>query len=600
MKLENLGPYAAWQQMDNYLSAFVFENPHLEATVKHRIQHFRHQYLVKVSNIFPSDAAAFSQPISPWGSPYPGDYHRFYHYNPLLDAIGGEGEFLLSQANRCEGCQPISIGGEELFLVSKSNPTRAFIVEKGFTPTLQQAASALAHLGFSQPNPTYDFPKQHPAEASFSLFRRHPIFLQFHKLGENFFSALVLSKLLEIDLEREFERRGISSLLASSYGRILWFLEQSLLVDRSKYLNLPIFESFLELVHEEILLWLMLIEPYSPEDLSAAIQKTLVSPPAFLKTVSSGMIAFTEILEALLGVDQTVLIFEGIYFENRASLLKSHPLDRICLVSSPDYMTSLQDNLNRLKNHTIDLLFVDFHENLLKGRYVSKKNEIGKVIAQIFRSGKAASSLTVVIDQTIGFLDSAEIGSLLQQFRREIDAKKLHFVIVWSHQKFDLFGFDKVSAGSYCIYSRDDAFVNRFKPLNEGKIDFVSRQMLAHYFLSAPEQLEERRAKIFSNALYVNQNITRNQASPIQIALKHDPQNFSVDVHCPSDLDLPIRDLFIKQGIPLMIRGGFGYNLTTVAFTSFHTLRFSIGTEDRVFLDELIRVLSSIGSHLVV
>ena len=631
-------PYLAWQQMDNFITHFLFEQSNIDPKVRSRIKHFQYQYLTKVSNIYPRDAVFFEQNISSWSSSCIGDYHRFYHLNPLLNEIEaalvpltdteGVDVFLLSDRRSFESylafasshnpivgelfseCRLASVKGEEILLVPKSKKMtdliHEFIVKKGFTPTLQQASAAANRLSLYQPNLTYEFPKQNSPESSFFSFTKNPIFLKFKKLGETSFSASVLIALLEgfaqINIDESFKEKGIHTLLSNSYGRVLRFLEESLLLDLSKYANWPKFESFLDLAHEEILLWLMIAEPYSDKDLETSIKKT-VAPPSFLKMVSTGMAAFSEILKVVLKPEQTILLFDGLYFENRASLLTSYPSNRFYLVRFPDYRASLQENLNQLneQNKTIDLLFIDFHENILKGRYTSHENNVADVIAQILQSGCASSSLTVVIDYTIGFLDSTEIRDLLERFKREIRSRILHIIILRSHQKFDLFGFDKISAASYCVYSRDNTLLNRFKSSNCQQIDFVSRQGLAHYFASASNKLDERRERIFSNALYVNRKIAndlkfngKNSDQPILVVVKEDAQNFSIDVQCASNLDLPICEAFVKRGIPLMIRSSFGFNLTTVAFTSFHMLRFSIGIEDRNFLDEFIDAFNDI------
>ncbi|MES2272634.1 MAG: hypothetical protein V4487_00380, partial [Chlamydiota bacterium] len=222
------------------------------------------------------------------------------------------------------------------------------------------------------------------------------------------------------------------------------------------------------------------------------------------------------------------------------------------------------------------------------------------VIAAVVQSRCASSSLTVVIDQTIGFLNSMEIRDLLDRFQAEINSRSLHIVVLWSHQKFDLLGFDKISGGSYAVYSQDEALLQRFRSVGCESLDFLSRQGLAHYFASVPSKLEERRKRIFSNALYVNSKIaselkfTGNADQPILVVVKEDAQNFSVDVQCSKDLDLFVCDAFIKRGIPLMIRSGFGFNLTTIAFTRFNMLRFSIGIEDQRFLDEFIAAFNDI------
>ncbi|MES2272635.1 MAG: hypothetical protein V4487_00385, partial [Chlamydiota bacterium] len=400
--------------MDNYFVHFLHEQFNFDPQIKSRLNHFRYQYLNKVSNIFPEDAALFEQNISCWSSSCKGDYHRFYHLNPLLSGIEnalapeiathGCDVFVLSNRKSFEAylaflrsqhptagelfnnCDFACVAQQDILLVpsseKKSDLIREWIVEKGFTPTLQQTASVAARLSLCHENFTYQFPKQNSTEPSFFSLMRNPIFAEFKILASTCFSASVVVGLIEsfgqMDLDEKFKQKGLHHLLQHSYGRILRFLEQSLCLDLSRYLNLPKFEAYLDLAHEEILLWLMVAEPYSKADLEIWIKKTIV-PPSFLKTVSTGMAAFSEILRVVLEPEKTILLFDGCYFENRASLLKSYPPQSFYVVRFPDYVASLEQNLQDLRerNKTIDLLFINFHENILKGRYINRENNVG-------------------------------------------------------------------------------------------------------------------------------------------------------------------------------------------------------------------------------
>lgn len=630
-------PYLAWKQMDNYLAYFLHERPDLDPQVKHHLNHFRYQYLVKVSNIFPEDAVLFEQNMSRWSSSCKGDYHRLNHLNPLLSGIenalsskiGGNDCDVFAVSNRDDLetypafldnhqrqvkewfriCDFASVEGQGILVVprsaKKTDLIREWFAEKGFTLTLQQAARLAADLSLYQENLCYGFPRQNCSEVNFSSFKQNPIFLKFKALANTNFSASVLVGLIEafesIPLDERFKQKGLCLLLQQSYGRILWLLEQALCLDLSQYLNAPKFEAHLDLVHEEILLWLLITEPYSSADLEAAIKKN-IAHPSFLRTVSTGMAAFSEILKVLLEPEKVILLFDGCYFENRASLLKSYPLDAFYVVRSPDYEASLQSNLQQLKkeNKTVDLLFINFHENILKGKYVNQENQVGDVIAAMIKSRCVSSSLTVVIDQTIGFLHSLEMRDLLDRFQFEIQSRALHIVVLWSHQKFDLLGFDKLSGGSYALYSHNESLIERFKSNEHESLDFLSRQGLAHYFASVPWLLEERRKRIFSNAAYVNSQIASelkfqgSEDQSILVVVKEDAQNFSVDVQCSADFDSIVCQAFAERGIPLMIRSGFGFNLTTIACTRFNMLRFSIGIEDRKFLDEFVAAFNDI------
>jgi hypothetical protein len=141
--------------------------------------------------------------------------------------------------------------------------------------------------------------------------------------------------------------------------------------------------------------------------------------------------------------------------------------------------------------------------------------------------------------------------------------------------------------------------------MQSDEMDFVSRQGFSHLFAHGAKKLEERRERIFSNALYVNQRIApelkydgRNSDRPILVVDKLDSLNFSVDVQCQTNLEKAVCEAFVKRGVPLMTRSSFGYNLTTIAFTRFNMMRFSFGLEERRFLDQFISAFNDIFRSL--
>ncbi|MBS0625667.1 MAG: hypothetical protein JSS32_06420 [Verrucomicrobia bacterium] len=566
--------------MDNYIGHFLSEHPMLAPEIKARLRHFQYQYLAKVSNICLEDAHLFGQNLSPWNTAGRGDYQRFYHLNPLLQEIEAEIApsvrapfFLISDKNLVPTQLNLAtIQGQDLILLSDTGDRAAiheFIVERGLTPTLQQAAKMAAQLRLCQPNPTYDFP---PQKSSYS-----GQLVRFKEAGKKSFPIAALADLLEgfahLGLDAWFKKNGLTKLLEDSRARVLYWIEEALASSGSRQ------ESYLDLLYEEMLLWLIVMEPYPESALEASIQKA-ISPPALLRVHSTGMAAFSEVLRCALDPDSTVLLFDGCYFENRAALLKSHPADSIYLVRSPDYEVSFAENIKKMKK--VDFLFINFHENILKGRTFSKKNEIGAYLEKL--RDLASPTFTVVIDTTIGYLDSEEVRDLLDRFN-------FNFILLWSHQKFDLLGTDKLSGGTFSIYSRDQTFLSRFN--HPGSIDSASRQGLSHHFAFAAQKLEERREIIFSNAQYANERIEIGSA-----VKKEDPVNFSIDVQCDWDLELPICKAFVEKGIPLMTRSGFGYNLTTAAFTRFHMVRFSLGLESKPELDRFITAFNEIFPKL--
>lgn len=626
-------PLDAWQRMDNYWAHFLEEHPHLDPSFKEKISHFRIQYLLKVSNFCPQEALLFQIPLSPWNSPLRGDYHRLYHANRLLGAMEeelGKGildpqsrlfvlgkqermRALLNQVRKQGGYwqktlqesgfqeQFFTLHGIDVLVVSPSQQEviEAWMGEWGLTPSLQEACRMAAQLQLFEPHSVYEFPEQKGAPSSWASFFEDPVYKQFQTEKADVWEAKVLCCLLEgfqKQLGEELFQR--SPWMSDSCGRILHAFEVMHALDIRDYASKLAFEQKMDLIYEEMLLWAMLFEPYPVGELEKAIAAYLPQP-SFVKSCSSGMGVFATILQSATHKESVLLVFEGGYYENRSVLLKSYPEENIYLVRAPDYASSLKKNLESIarQQRQVDLVFLNLHENILKGRWVSEETPVFSFLQEILDAGCASSSLIVVLDTTIGHFQDPQIQKLLDYFR----AKGVQFFLFWSHQKFDLLGIDKGSGGTLCFYGEDQALLQRLQENKTDSIDFVSRQLLSHFFLHAFPFLEERRVKIFANASFVYQLLDKNllldpqkKAQSVCLVEKRDPYNFSIDVQCDRDREEEICQAFHKRGIPVLTRSGFGFNLTSVAFTRFHMARFSIGLEERPLLTQFAQAFNEI------
>lgn len=560
-------PYDQWFRLDNHLT---------------HCPPFNYQYLAKVGNIDHAEAIHFKRDISPWQTPFKGDYHRRYEaQNPLLKQISEEIAkriglkngtlFLITNRELFEyycpfplvtipttlpatqigtyfEAQPhqgaiIQIEGQ-LALLYKGDvePVLLFIAERGFTPTLQESAQAAANLALFYPNETFHLPKQ---ETPLDF----PQFLE--RLGP-------FSDWTVVDLSKDLSN-------VDSMGRVLHYLGEAKKIDCSVYENLQRFENYLELVHEEIILWLMEKKPYGPGELETLIGEKLKAP--LVRTMRSGMECFSTILKMVLKENSTLLCYDDCYFET-IEILKSLKNVTLHLVKYPEIKTN------------IDILFIDFHHNFVLGKTVSQKHDVAAIIRQ-------TNPKTVIIDNTIGYIHSEEINALLKEF------PPLTFIVYWSHQKFDQFGIDKFSGGTFCVYSQNEL------EAPPSTIDPISRQGLTHYFAHAANKMEQWRKKIFENARYVNEHV-RKEFRLIRVVPKLDDQIFSVDVQFQWDptISRKIVEAFWKRGVPLMYRPSFGYSLTTCSFFLRQAMRFSIGTEKKEHLDQFIAAFNDIFEQL--
>jgi hypothetical protein len=558
--------------MDNYLRAYLFDHD-LDDELKQRLSHFGFQYLLKVANLIEEEAALWGRDISPWGSLYNGNYHRSYS-NLLLRSIEKElarrsgvplDTFVLIN-ERAFGSFPTDrIQGQRVISSVKNREAALLsVIRGGYTPSLQDAASFGASLNLSMENPTFEFPEKEEFCGSIDEFLKSSIFVAFKK--KNGASPLIplLEGFSSLPIDSFFHTKKEAALLFDSYGRVLHALKEAMKV------SLQRFENFTDLVYEEMLFWLLCAEPYSAHQLEKEIQK-IIPPPSFFRSVQTGMSAFSEIANTLVKPDSSVMAFDDCYYESLFHLKGAQ------IIRGPDY------EIPPMKK--VDFLFVDFHNNILPGKKETHRHDVKSIFSKVLRS--SGFSTTLVIDNTIGFLNSLEIRELLAEFPHQ------NIIIYWSHQKFDLLGCDKVSGGSYAVYSRDERFLDLFRALRGGEIDRLSRQVLTHFFTFGAEGMEERKRKIFSNGWYANQRIDQKVPGVVK---KWDPCSFSVDICVEGALEKEkgILKKFQEKGVPLTSRLSFGYNITSQTTIKEEVMRFSLGAEDQGFIDQFIEAFNSI------
>ncbi len=580
-------PYEQWQRMDNYFCSFLLENQ-VDCEVRCKINHFRLQYLLKVTNFVREEAAILERDISPWVPFHRGNYHRCYS-NPLLFAVESEMGAVLRQGpdafalvNRHEflGFETSQVRGQKVASLPRGRDKKGLldaIIRGGYTPSLQDTAAMAASFNLFKENPEFKFPLQKKGCRSIRELLAHPIMSRFRE--QNGSSAIVFA-LLEgfstLSIDPFFSKKKCSLLLHDSYGRVLHSIEESMKIPINSYFALAKFENYMDLIYEEMIFWLLFAEPYASGDLEKHIQ-TLIKPAPFFRSLQTGMSAFSEIIQVLLKKRAVILAFDDCYYESLQLLKEAH------IVRGPDYKISLQEQLKQLKK--IDILLVDFHNNVLPGKMRTERHDVAAIFDQVLPY--ASDSIALVIDNTIGYLNSNEINDLLAAFPN-------HTIIVyWSHQKFDLFGTDKVSGGSYAVYSKDEELLSQFREVQGGEIDSVSRQVLTHFFRFGARLLEERKERVFANGWYANQKIDPRIQGVVK---KGDSLCFSVDIHLDraGEREGEILRHFHERGVPLASRLSFGFNISSQTIVKERVMRFSLGAEDQEYIDQWIDVFNSL------
>lgn len=554
-----------WFFFDNYIKNYLFEN---ESSLGTKLRHFQLQYLAKVGNIHIDEAVQLKRDVSLFRSTFRDDYQRVYwQYNEPLRKI--EKELEEDQRIILVNDQPLPLElfphvrekkGLKYLSLPKIEDFDAFIkkvVRGGYTPSLQNTAAIFVELGIEFENPTYSFPPKAnvPIKELKDLLTLPGIKQPIYDLLKGF------DGIDEIFSEKK--------LLHDSYQRIAHY---SQVKTPTTWFENHVYENAMELIFEEMVLWLMILEPYTKLDLREEILKDIPTP-AFFKLTQSGMGALSEIVKVLIKPDSNVLYFDDCYFESID--LFSHA--NCQKVSFPDYGIARKDQ--------VDVLFVDFHNNFVEGKLETKAHDILAILKEVFPF--ASSEFTLVIDTTIGFPD--EVKPILDAY------PDLNVMIYWSHQKFNMFGTDKFSAGSYAVYTKNEEFLSKFQSLTGNEIDWVSLQGLTHFFKFSKSHLRKRTERIFENTHYILSKIDPELQN---IVVKHDPYSFSIDVQGGWSREDEIRILkeFEKEGLPLMSRPSFGYNTITFGCICNKILRFSVGIESHDLLDQFISSFNRIFS----
>lgn len=573
-------PTNRWCRLDNYFKGFLQENPKLKEGVREKILHFMFQYLSKVGNVHAEEAAHVGRDVSPWRSTIRDDYQRVYwQYNEPLRAI----EFEISKAFGIDrriiliNDQPL----KEEFLkhlheykgqrfltlpeVEDFYPFIKMVVRGGYTLSLQETAQVAVRFGIDQANPTFLLPeKEDESIDTLEDFLCHP-------LVQGFCSdeiRVLLEGFKTIPLEQSFAAMGISELLKSSFQRALLYLKTP---KPKTWQDQYVFENACELIHEEMLFWLMMTEPYSLEDFRKALLKMMPNPD-FYRATQSGMAALSEVTKTLLLESHQVVYFDDCYFES----IDLFETAKTTVIRFPDYSLS---NLPE----GIDLFFVDFHNNFVERKMETQRHDILSMLPIVLP--KASKNFCLIIDLTIGTF--SEIEPILKNY------PDLNLIVYWSHQKLDMFGTDKFNAGGYAVYSKNRAIIEKFEAIEGGDIDWVTVQGMTHFFIFGSTFLRKRAERIFANAEYVQERIAPHIQNVVR---KRDPMSFSIDVQGAWTVADETRVLvaFRSLGVPILTRPSFGYNQITFICICDKILRFSIGTEEEPLLDLFIDAFNTI------
>jgi hypothetical protein len=337
----------------------------------------------------------------------------------------------------------------------------------------------------------------------------------------------------------------------------------------------PFFEtvSHIEQIHADLSSLLEILSPFTFENFSAIYQSLLLRIPSELQPLTScgihasGMTSLGGIFKALeknLGRPPRILYGENAYFENiRAAHLIA--------------MASSIDEAKEADWQEVDLILAQFNPALKRINFDISIYRIEK-IAEILHTCFAAQRkkpLTVAIDCTFDFIDSPQVGHLLEEFQNEIEQGVLNVICYRSGLKLDLFGMDNYCGAPFFMVHNCDAQWSSFDSVLNDPVLQADRLSLnwfcAAYQYAAP-QLELYRKQIFEN--------TQSLLNKVPQRLLHDETARYRIIPMEKEGNLAFID--IKVFGPLhQLRASFlvGGGLTTKCMPSGHPIfyRTSVG-----------------------
>lgn len=246
----------------------------------------------------------------------------------------------------------------------------------------------------------------------------------------------------------------------------------------------------MEKIHAHLSSLLEIFSPFTHEDFSSIYRNLLTSIPMKLKPFTScalhasGMTSIAGILKAIektVGSPPKVFCGENTYFEC-VDVVK-----KVAVVSEVE---------------EADLLLMQFNPPLRRFFTTAYRVErIEEILHQALHA-KRKKPLTLALDCTFDFIDSARVGHLLETFQEEIEEGKLNVLGYRSGIKFDLFGMDNYCGAPFFMIHNQEAQWKSFERLLVDPVlltDKLSMNWFSLAYQTAAPELELYRKQIFEN-----------------------------------------------------------------------------------------------------
>jgi hypothetical protein len=346
----------------------------------------------------------------------------------------------------------------------------------------------------------------------------------------------------------------------------------------------------IELAHAELATLLELTTPYQSKNFqSIYLQQLQTIPQSLLPFLKGGLsktaeTVFAEVTVAVRSQSPNPVCAwsSGFYFEHALLLGQHQKLELIMKEANID---------------KIDLYGCTFNPSIEaedpSSPYV--QNDLIADIEKILKEKPNTQHLTVAIDFTNDYFNSAKSQCLLKHFESDIHSGRLNFVFFSSGQKFDMLGMDHFYGSPFYMINNGADYWKPFNQLFTADVhqtDPLSTQWFCLLYEFASESIDKFRHLFFQNNRNILQNVPEklfSKGRKISVSKVDEKADLTF-------IDVKIRGIFNKMIASLLVsyfqfhaivckvkasvRGSFGFlhpNVTLIFSPQLTTLRLHAG-----------------------
>ncbi len=409
----------------------------------------------------------------------------------------------------------------------------------------------------------------------------------------------------ELSIDNAFKEHKLERLLQISYTKIAEAMNQA--VEHNE--NLVIFRNQIELIHQEMQMWLIILEPYQNtheletavlSNLSEILPKGCGVEAVYLK--ASAMRGFSSLLAAteheLNKENLSVCVHRDSYYHETDETLKSHAnrYDLAVFDSDKFVQAPIEDCFIEEVEHPFDLVVLEYNHNVSASRRHYHKEDLLAQIKAFDERGLLNEKCVICIDTTINLERSPDLKKLFEDTKIQelISSGKLSIVLLRSAQKFDMLGIDNFYGGIVVTVNNPESFRRFNERMNHPRdqLKGLNYDGLTHLEKYASEEIEQFRKAVMENTWQLFNMLPKEMVAshenhnPIQVSRIDDKGQILLDLKFATP---EIKNDFFKyldrytraHKLACMMRPSFSFMYTTYIMIGNAKSRITPGLEGK-------------------